>query len=56
MGIDVVRGQGREGAAGLQREVDTELLVEKVRDGEPGTVPLHFHGATTSFSEARGDE
>ena len=29
MGIDVVRGQGREGAAGLQREVDTELLVEK---------------------------
>jgi len=30
-----------------------ELLVEKVRDGQPGTVRLHFDGPTTSFSEPR---
>lgn len=29
-----------------------ELIVAKVRDGEPGSVPLTFNGPTTSFSEA----
>lgn len=29
-----------------------ELLCEKVRDGEPATVHLHFDGPTASFSEA----
>lgn len=28
-----------------------ELIFAKVRDGEAGTVPLNFHGETTSFSE-----
>ena len=28
-----------------------ELLVEKNRDGEPGTASLRFHGETASFSE-----
>lgn len=28
-----------------------ELIFAKVRDGCPGTVPLNFHGETTSFSE-----
>lgn len=28
-----------------------ELIVAKVRDGEPGTVPLLFRGETTSFQE-----
>lgn len=30
-----------------------ELLVEKVRDGNPGSVRLHFDGPTISFSEPR---
>ena len=29
-----------------------DLIFAKVRDGSPGTVPLLFHGETTSFSEA----
>lgn len=31
-----------------------DLIVAKVRDGEPGTVPLNFHAETTSFSEGCG--
>ena len=29
-----------------------ELIVAKVRDGEPGTVPLLFRASTASFAEA----
>lgn len=32
-----------------------ELILAKVRDGEIGTVPLAFHGETTSFSEVGYD-
>ncbi len=28
-----------------------ELILEKVREGQPRTIPLLWHGATTSFSE-----
>jgi len=46
---------------GLERDREhargkAELIVAKVRDGEPGTVPLLFSGATTSFSEPIHDE
>ncbi len=36
----------RQDAAGK-----ADLIFAKVRDGAPGTVPLLFHGETTSFSE-----
>ena len=28
-----------------------ELIFAKIRDGDPGSVPLNFCGETTSFSE-----
>ena len=43
--------RAKEGAAGK-----ADLIFAKVRDGAPGTVPLLFHGETTSFAEPENGE